>query len=100
MTNILLTIIGILLAAAAALMGLFYGGDAFSTGRSKSDVAALSGAGTTMASSALMYENEKNRAPSSVEDLVPEFMPDVPALRGIGVPQESLRKASLAGGIW
>lgn len=59
MTTIILTIIGILLAAAAALMVVWYGGDAYDSGVTKARAAQLLDGVVQIAHAARLYEIEQ-----------------------------------------
>lgn len=70
MTTIILTIIGILLAALAALMIIFYGGSAFNAGSTKAQANTLQNAGTNVISAAdLALANGDTAATASVAAL-------------------------------
>lgn len=83
MTTIILTIIGILLAAAAALMVIFYGGDAFNGGSIGARANTLQNAGTNVLSAVQLYKGERGATPTSVADLTPNYLKEVPALGGV-----------------
>ena len=63
MTTIILTIIGILLAASAALMVIFYGGDAFNAGATGASANTLQNAGTNAISASSMFKIDNGGTP-------------------------------------
>lgn len=63
MTTIILTIIGILLAASAALMVIFYGGDAFNSGNVGAQANTVINAGTNVVSGVVMYQAHTGKFP-------------------------------------
>jgi hypothetical protein len=69
MTTIILTIIGIVLAASAALMTTFYGGSVFSSGANSTASSTVQSAGTSVLIAIEMYKSEKGTSPTSLADL-------------------------------
>lgn len=65
MTTVILTIIGILLAGAAALMVTFYGGDAFTTAAAGADAARLVVEGDQIAKAIDSYTSQEGNLPGS-----------------------------------
>ena len=86
MTTIILTIIGILLAAVAALMVIFYGGDAFNSGTVGAQANQIQNAGTNVVSAAQMFRAERAVRPTSIAQLsdasgpAGAFLDELPAL--------------------
>ena len=69
MTTIILTIIGILLAASAALMVTFYGGGVFSSGVSAAGASTVQTGGSAVLAAVELFKSEKAYAPASLADL-------------------------------
>ena len=69
MTTIILTMIGILLAAAAALMAIFYGGEAFNSGTIGAEANQIQNAGANVAAALQMYKAEQASAPRGLNQL-------------------------------
>lgn len=63
MTTIILVSIGILIAAVAAVMVIFYGGDAFSGSTEKADAARLVGEGVQMQAAVQAFRAQEDRMP-------------------------------------
>ncbi len=84
MTTIILTIIGILLAAIAALMVIFYGGDAFSSSSTGALANTLQNAGTNVISAANLYRAENGTQAANLAALAPRYLKDVPAVSNAG----------------
>lgn len=83
MTTIILTIIGILLAAVAALMIIFYGGDAFNKGSIGAQANTLQNAGTNVISATELAKTDGNSY-TAVADLVTnQYLKEAPALPGV-----------------
>ncbi len=68
MTTTIMTVIGILLAAAAATMVYFYGGDAFYEGKVKAEAARLTSEGSQIERAIDLYESRYGRAPANAGD--------------------------------
>lgn len=75
MTTIILTIIGVLLAAAATLMIVFYGGNVFGVGRVAADASTLSNAGTNVLMASSLYRADHSSFPAgpTSADILAEF---------------------------
>ena len=86
MTTIILSILGILLAAAAALMIVFYGGEAFTEGSVSAHSNTLENAGANVLSASMMYRLENGTLPTSLSQLVSggRYLQEEPDLMGIG----------------
>lgn len=82
MTTIVLTSIGILIAAAAALMVVFYGGDAFNGGSSRAEATTIQNAGANVRSAAQLYQITNRRPATDFGVLVAagniDEMPGIP----------------------
>ena len=80
MTTIILTIVGILLAAVAALMVLWFGGEAFDRGTVRADAATVASNLTQIQSAVQLYELQSGlRAqPGSVSYLLPFYLGSMP----------------------
>lgn len=83
MTTIILTIIGILLAAVAALMVIFYGGDAFNAGSVGARANTLQNAGTNVLSAVQLYKGTEAKNPADIAALIPLYLKEQPALGGV-----------------
>ncbi len=84
MTTIVLTIVGILLAAAAALMVLWYGGSAFDGGTVKADANTIVNNIQQFENAARLYEASTGLRITSRQDLdalVPQYVLPVPRHR-------------------
>lgn len=95
MTSILLIIVGIALAAAAALMVVFYGGSAFDTGSVKARANTLENAALSVTSAARLYLVEKSDTPADMRALISSrYLSQKPEVDGdgIGVQSESWRR--------
>lgn len=89
MTTIILTIIGILLAAVAALMVIFYGGDAFTSSSTGAHANTLQNAGTNVISAVSLYKAENGSAPATLAALTPSYLKDSPATAGAATGAQS-----------
>lgn len=65
MTTIILVSIGVLIAAAAALMTFFYGGDVFSSGSDKAEAARLVNEGVMIQSAVQAFRVQEQRMPGN-----------------------------------
>lgn len=63
MTTIILVIVGVLIAALAALFVIFYGGDAFTSSQAKSDAARLVGEGVQIQAAVQAFRAQEDRMP-------------------------------------
>lgn len=83
MTTIILVSIGILLAAVAALMVIFYGGDAFGSGSVSAQASTLINAGQNVLSAADLRRAETGSIGASIPDLISTRHLDVrPSMTG------------------
>lgn len=90
MTTTILVTIGILLAAAAAMMTTFYGGDAFNGGDAKAKADTLMNAGTNMRMAANLYMVKKGRLPEDPSTLsTAKAIGAMPVVDGIGATQNA-----------
>ena len=92
MSNIILAIIGIILASAAALISIDYGGDYFSEGQSSSNAALVLHAGQNFQLAYDLHVSRFNEMPASPNDLVSTttpskrgFLTSFPLLNGNGI---------------
>lgn len=87
MTTIVLVTIGILLAAASALMVIFYGGEAFGSGNINAQAAGLLNAGENVLAASDVMHADTGRIGASINDLIAtNHLAMRPALTGaIGV---------------
>lgn len=92
MTTIVLVTIGIMLAAASALMLNFYGGDAFNTGDAKAQANTLMNAGTNVRTASNLYMVRNGRLPVTPAVLLQsQSLSTMPSLNGAGVQEERFR---------
>ena len=68
MTTIILVSIGVLIAAAAALFIVFYGGDAFSVGEKKAEAARLVSEGQQISNATTLFYHQVGRLPGQDEN--------------------------------
>lgn len=110
MTTLIIVTIGILLAAAAALMMTFYGGDAFYQGDAKAQATTLMNAGNNVRTASNAYMVRNGRLPVTPAVLVQsQALNDMPSMNGAGVPEQRFRdfrvdntrpkKAFVVGGV-
>src|SRR5579875_1601388 len=74
MTTIVLVTIGVLLAAASALMTVWYGGSAFGRGRDQADAARLLAEGAQIEKATDLYRSSTGRSPDAANPSDP-FQP-------------------------
>lgn len=89
MTAIMLSILGFLLAAAAAFMAFSYGGTAFDATIDESASSALISNGSAVVSAANLHYSEKGFFPSDLNDVTLRgiFLPTRPKIDGLGSSQ-------------
>lgn len=80
MTTIILTVLGIILTAAVALMVFFYGGDALSAGSVRAEASTISSHLTQLRGAVDLYEADTGTKaqPGSISYLVPLYMKSMP----------------------
>ncbi len=85
MTTVILSIIGILLAAISALMVVFYGGEAFQSSTNRSDAITIVNAMANLHAAGAIYQAENGEMAKWQQDLLGKggtaylsSMPDVP----------------------
>jgi hypothetical protein len=80
LTTIILTLVGILLAAAAALMILFYGGQTYDKGVLGAAASTLQNAGTNVLVASQMFRSGEGRAAASMSELAAsrKYLAEVP----------------------
>lgn len=87
MTTVILTIIGILLATAAALMLIFYGGEVFNSGSTGASANRFANAAVNVIAAADLYKVENGSTPTALNDLVPRYLKEiVPVPRRASTP--------------
>jgi hypothetical protein len=96
MSNVILGILGIILASAAALISIDYGGDYFVEGQRSSNAAVVLHAGQNFQQAFDLHVSRFNTAPLSPGDLVSTtvpvkrgFLTSLPFLNGNGTIQNS-----------
>jgi len=98
MTTIILVTIGILLAAAAALFTIFYGGSAFTGGSDKAQADALHNAGLNVVSAYELYRSTTDSAPGDVPALISaKALKERPSLGSIGQADDAFRSFTVSG---
>jgi hypothetical protein len=98
-TTIVLVSIGILLASAAALMTMFYGGDAYRSSGAKAQADTLMNAGTNMRTAANMYMTAKGRLPDRPSSLASaDAIQEMPTVNGIGSTGDAWLDLSVGDG--
>lgn len=99
MTTIILTTIGIILAAAAALMIMFYGGDRFNSDTARAEAQTLMNAGANVRSASNVYYASKGRLPADPTILVSsKGLTSMPQVSGIGSASTQWRDYGETGG--
>lgn len=99
MTTIVLTTIGIILAAATALMIMFYGGERFNTDTAKAHAQTLMNAGANVRSASGVYYATKGELPLDPAALVAaKGLTAMPTVTGIGNPEIQWRDYGEMGG--
>lgn len=89
MTTLILVTIGILLAGAAALMTVWYGGDAFDSGDAKAKADQLMNSGTNVRQAANLYMVNHGKLPADATALAERAVKQMPTLHGIGTTQNA-----------
>lgn len=101
MTNILLSMIGIILAGLSVLLLMDYGGSYFVASTAKADAASLTNAGQNVYAAYSMYD-DRNRSPApSMDTLLSSsttrnLLSSVPLVR-TGTPERAWRDFSMSG---
>ena len=101
MTNILLSMIGIILAALSALLIMDYGGSYFVASTAKADAASLTNAGQNVYAAYSMYADRKPMPAPSMEALLTSastkrMLSSVPLVR-TGTPERNWRDFTMTG---
>lgn len=98
MTTIMLTAIGIILAAAGALMTIYYGGARFNSDTAKANAQTLMNAGANVRAASGVYYASKGALPTTPEKLIAESaVQSMPMVEGIGQPGATWRDFAAAG---
>lgn len=98
MTTIILVVIGIVLAGASALMVVFYGGDAFSSGDVAANAATMMNAGQNVLAANTMYRLGAGRDSTGVDDLVANHqMTQNPSFGDVGTGMDAWVVVPVAG---
>jgi len=69
MTNLILTVIGIVLAAIAALVAFDYGGDYFLEGYARAEATSISNAGNNVTAAYSVFGVQRRRPPANLQEL-------------------------------
>lgn len=97
MTSIILVLIGVLLAAFAALSVVFYGGDAFNAGNTKAAAATLVNMGENVRHAADLYRMMEGGDAADVGALVDKgYLKQVPAPGALGQARPEWRQIALS----
>lgn len=92
MTGIILVIVGVLLAAAAALFVIFYGGDAYNAGNARAAAATIVNMGKNVQHAATLYRMQEGGDPADVAALVgASYLSAPPAPGSLGKPSPRWR---------
>lgn len=94
MTTIVLTIIGILLAAAAAMMTVFYGSQAFSGGSANAGAVTLENAASNVTTAFRTYVVAQRERPATISQMVPVYLSQVPNLGAAGAFSDDITAVS------
>lgn len=89
MTNLILTTIGIVLAAFAALIAFDYGGDYFLTGYERAQATTIVNAGNNVSSAYSVFSVQHRRAPTGMAELTAtsqgrSLLKQMPEVNGLG----------------
>lgn len=89
MTNLILTIIGVVLATISALIAFDYGGDYFVVGYQRAQATAVSNAGENVAAAYSVFTVQQRRAPNDLAELVSSpqgrsLLKAIPEVNGLG----------------
>lgn len=99
MTGIVLVIVGILLAAAAALFVVFYGGDAYNAGNARAAAATIVNMGDNVRHAADLYRmQEGGEAPDMAALVAQKYLVQPPDPGSLGRPLATWRTMRPAGG--
>lgn len=93
MISIILVIIGILLAALAALFVVFYGGDAFNAGNAKAAAATIVNMGQNVRHAADLYRMMEGADAEDVTSLIAKgYLAQAPQPGALGRPETAWRR--------
>lgn len=94
MTTIILTLIGILLAAAAALMTVFYGSQAFSSSNANAGAVTLVNAAENVSTAFRIFFVARHERPATISEMMPVYLAQVPNLGATGVLSDNITSSS------
>lgn len=98
MTGIILVIVGIVLAAAAALFVVFYGGDAYNAGNARAAASTLVNMGDNVRHAADLYRMQEDGDAPDVGTLVSgKYLAQAPDPGSLGRPSATWRAMRPAG---
>jgi len=98
MTTIILTTIGIILASAATLMMMFYGGERFNAGQARAQADTLMNAGANVRGASGVYYATKGSLPRDPDTLISATaIKSMPNVNGIGIPDSGWRDYGAIG---
>lgn len=101
MTNVILAVIGILLASFSALIMIDYGGTYFVASQAKADAASLRNAGQNVFAAYRLYDQRYGQEPTSVSDLTSNssgsrYLTSMPNVT-TGTPQGAWQQITVGG---
>jgi hypothetical protein len=93
MTNLILTVIGIVLAAIAALVAFDYGGDYFLEGYNRAQATSISNAGNNVTAAYSVFGVQRRRAPANLAELTTSvqgrsLLKRIPEVQDLGVVRD------------
>jgi len=101
MTNLILAMIGILLASASALIMIDYGGTYFVTSQAKADASSLRNASQNIVAAYRLYDQGNGREPAGFDDLLSNssgrrYLTGIPMV-STGTPQDTWNQITVGG---
>lgn len=102
MTNLILTTIGIVLAAISAMIAFDYGGDYFLEGYNRAQATSLSNAGNNVSAAYSIYGVQRRRAPANLRELTTSpqgrsLLKRMPEVQNLGTVREQWVGLSRSG---
>ena len=101
MTNVILAVIGILLASLSALIMIDYGGTYFVASQAKADASSLRNASQNIVAAYRLYDQRYGQEPANVNDLISDssgsrYLTSMPNVT-TGLPQDSWQQITVGG---
>lgn len=78
MSNLIITVIAIVLTAVLVISGLYFGGDIFNPAKSQADAGKMLEAGNQIVAALNMYKLDNAEFPAAIEDLEPFYLQQIP----------------------